>query len=229
MKASTMKGMFIPLFITWICLVFLIPNNAMAQNKPEKVKKVRTERAERADQGKMVTRLSEDQKAKIKDLRIEHAKAIQLLKAESAEFTAHLKTLNLAENPNNKAIFKTIDEMMTNRGEIMKRMVSFKQAYKAILTPEQIKELEVRHLNNRFEKSWNNQRFNQRGRCDFGSGQMMQIDRMNHQGQMQHGQMMNRQGRGSGDGQMSPQVRMERRMRIIHADQPVASDSTTVK
>ena len=229
MKANRMKGMFIPVFITWLCLVFLMPNNVMAQNKPEEVMKVRTERAVRSDQGKKATQLSEDQKGKIKDLRIDHAKAIELLKAESAEYAAHLKTLNLAENPNNKAIFKTIDEMMTNRGEIMKRMVSFKQAFKAILTPEQIKEMEARHLYSRMEKGGKNQRFNQRGRRDFGSGQMIQRDWMSRQGQMQHGQMMNRQEQGTGNEQMSPQERMERRMRIIHEDQPIASDSTIVK
>jgi Spy/CpxP family protein refolding chaperone len=229
MKASTMKGMFIPLFITWICLFFLIPNNVLAQNKPENVKKFRTERAVRANQIKKELRLSEDQKTKIKDLRIDHAKAIQLLKAESAELTAHLKTLNLAENPNNKAIFKTIDEMMANRGEMMKRMVSFKQAFKAILTPEQIKEMEARHFNNRNGMGGKNQRFNQRGRSNFGPGQMMQRDMMNRQGQMQRGQMMNRQGQGFGGNQMSPQMRMQHRMQMIHKEQPKTPDTTTVK
>lgn len=236
MKTSAIKGMIIPMFLTWLCLIFLVPNNSMAQNKPEKnVKKVRTERAVRADHVKKATKFTEDQKTKIKDLRIDHMKAIQLLKAESEELNAHLKTLNLAEKPNNKAIFKTIDEMMEKRAEIMKRMVSFKQAFKAILTPEQIKALEARHFNNRSGKGGNNQNFRHHGERNFDSEQMMQGDRMNRQRQMmqqeqmRQRQMMNRQGQGFGGEQMMPQIRMEKRMQMMHEDQPAVPDTTTVK
>lgn len=148
MKTIAIKGTVIPMFITWLCFIFLIPNNVIAQdNQGNNGNTVSLERAKEVRHSKMVSTLTEDQRAKIKDLRLEHIKAIRLLKAENGEMAAHLKTLKLAENPDNKAIFKTIDGMMTKRGEIMKRIVSYKEAFKAILTPEQIKELQIRELN----------------------------------------------------------------------------------
>ena len=236
MKTIAMKKMIIPLFITWLCFIFLFPYNVMAQDKSENnVKRASVERADEVRHGKMVSKLTQDQKAKIKDLRLDHMKAIRLLKAQSGEWEAHLKTLNLAEKPNNKAIFKTIDEMMATRGEIMKRMVSFKQAFKAILTPEQIKALEARHFNNLSGMGRNNLNFRQHGERNFGGEQMMQENQINRQHQMmqqeqmRQRQIMNRPGQNNGGEKMMPQMRMEKRMRIMHEDQPKAADTTTVK
>ena len=242
MKTIAIKGLIINLFITGLSLIILAPNTAIAQDKPERnVKTVRVEKTIRGNQHKMVSRLTEDQKTKIKDLRLDHMKAIQLLKAQSEELAAHLKTLNLAEKPDNKAIFKTIDEMMTTRGEIMKRMFSFKQALKAILTPEQIKEMEARHFNNRLGMGNMHQRWGQQGGRNFGRGDMMQQNRMHseqmeqqqmmqqQQMMMHHQQMMNQQGQEFGDGQMSPQMQMKRRFQMTHKDQPNTPDTTNVK
>ena len=242
MKTIAIKGLIINLFITGLSLIILAPNNAMAQNKPEKnVKTVRVEKAMRGHEGKMVARLTADQKSKIKDLRLEHMKAVRLLKAQSEELTAHFKTLNLAEKPDNKAIFKTIDEMTATQGEIMKRMVSFKQAFKAILTPEQIKEMEARQFDNRSGMGNMHQNQGQQRGRNFGRGQMMGQNRMysgqmpqdkmmqQRQMMMYHQQMMNQQGQGFGGGQMSPQVQMKRRFQMIHKDQPNTPDTTNVK
>ena len=236
MKTISIKGLIINLFITGLSLIILAPNNAIAQNKPEKnIKTVRVEKAFRGHEGKMVAKLTADQKTKIKDLRLEHMKAIRLLKAQSEELEAHFKTLNLAEKPDNKAIFKTIDEMTATRGEIMKRMVSFKQAFKSILTPEQIKEMELRQLNNRLGLNNMNQNRGQQGGRNFGrqhmmhSGQMPQEQMMQQQMMMKHQQMMNHQGPNFGDGQMSPQMQMKKRFKVIQEDQPKTPDTTTVK
>jgi hypothetical protein len=90
-------------------------------------------------------------------------KATQLLRAQHAEKAAHLKTLTLADNQDSKAINKTIDEMMALKGEILKQGISFKQAFKEILTPDQLKDFQSRMLNMRHH----------RGGMGFDRGQMM--------------------------------------------------------
>jgi Spy/CpxP family protein refolding chaperone len=236
MKTNAIKGMIIPLFLTWLCFIFLLPNNVMAQNKQDKNgKKVRVERAVVAHQENMAFKLTDDQKAKIKDLRLEHMKAVQLLKAQNEEMVAHLKTLRLAEKPDNKAMFKTIDEMMATRGEIMKREVSFREAFKAILTPEQIKAMESRGFANHFGMGARNQNWRPQGNHQFGRGQMMQRGGMNrpgmmmNRGQMPQGAMMNRQGQGFGGRQMMPQVQMQRRFQVVKEGPAKTPDTTKVK
>lgn len=242
MKTIAIKGKIIPLLITGLCLIFLAPNSTMAQNKQSKnVKTVRIE-AKEVKQGNMAAKLTDDQKAKMKDLRVEYMKAIETLKAQNEEMAAHLKTLNIAEKPDTKAIFKTIDEMMANRGEIMKRSISFREACKALLTPEQLKAMEARGMNRRMEMGGRNQNWKKQGNRNFGRGQMMQRGGMNRPGQMMQGgqmgqggmrpqrQMMNRQGgQGSGGGQMMPQGQMQRRFQIIREGHPSVSDSTKTK
>ena len=242
MKTIAMKGIIIPLFITLLCLILLVPIKIMAQvNQVKNTKIVRVERAMVIDQGKLNAKLTDEQKAKIKDLRVAHMKAVQLLKAQSQEIAAHLKTLNLADKPDNKAIFKTIDELVAIRGDIMKSNITFKQSIKAILTPEQFKELQLRFLNKRGEMGGRNQNWKRQGNSNFGRGQMMQRGGMNRPGQMmQRGQMrqggmrpqgpmMNRQGSGFGGGQMMPQGQMQKRFQVIRQGQPNVPDTTKIK
>jgi len=256
MKTKSVKGILIPLSITIICLIFLIPNSIIAQNNQgNNVKTITIQGMPMGDKNPNAVKLTDDQKTKMKDLRVEHMKAIQLLKSQNQEMAAHLKTLNLADKPDNKAIFKTIDEMMANRGEIMKRTISFKQATKAILTPDQIKALELRRGNRGgMMMRGRNQMFGQGGRNNFGRGQMQRGGMMmrggqNRPGQMmqmpgqfgqrgmgQQGQMMNPQGRqGFGGGQLfkiqSDQPgqpgQMQKRIQIIKKDgQPKTPDTT---
>jgi len=240
MKTIAIKGRIIPLLITGLCLVFLASNSVLAQNNRQ-VKNVKTLRIEAKEvkQGNNPAKLTEDQKAKIKDLRIENMKAVRTLKAQGEELKAHLKTLNIAEKPDNKAIFKTIDELTANHGEMMKRMITFKQSVKALLTPEQLKALEVRGRMNRHMGVGNhNQMGRMQGNRNCGRGQMMQRGGMNRPGQMMQrgkgqkgqggmrpqGQMMNRQG-----GQMTPQAQMQRRMQMFRQGRPAVSDSTKTK
>jgi Spy/CpxP family protein refolding chaperone len=205
MKKNAIKGKIIPLLITGLCLIFAVQNNVIAQNKPVKNYKVE---AKTGNWAIKIAKLTDEQKAKLKDLRIDHMKAIRLLKAQSQELKAHLKTLNLAEKPDNKAIFKTIDELTANHGEIMKHQITFKQSLKALLTPEQLKALELRIMNNRFQKGRPNQMWGQRGNSNFGRGYIMN----NHQ--------------GFGGGQMKSQVQMQKRMQIIKQGQPPVLDSS---
>lgn len=256
MKTIAIKGKIIPLLITGLCLIFLASNSALAQNKQAKnVKTVKIE-AKEVKQENKAAKLTDDQKEKMKDLRAENMKAIQTLKAQNEELKAHLKTLNIAEKPDNKAIFKTIDELTANQGEMMKRMFTFKQSVKALLTPEQLKAMEARGgMNRHMGMGGRNQMGRMQGNRNFGRGQMMQRGGMNRMGQMQRGgmnrpgqmmqrgqgqmgqggmrpqgQMMNRQGgQGFGGGQMMPQGQMQKRFQIIRQGRPVVSDSTKTK
>ena len=195
MKTIAINGKIIPLFITALCLFFFVPNNVTAQDKQVKnVKTVKVE-AKEIKQDNKDAKLTDDQKTKMKDLRAENMKAIQILKAQGQELKAHLKTLNIAEKPDNKAIFKTIDELTANQGEIMKRMITFRQASKALLTPEQLKALELRGgMGRGMGMGGRDQNFRNRGNRNFGGGQMMRRGGMNRPGQMMRGGGMNRPG-----------------------------------
>jgi len=241
MKTNAIKGITIPLYITSLCLVFLASTNVIAQNNiPKNVKTVKIERAKEVKKGMMVSKLTDDQKAKLKDLRLANAKAVELLKAESAELAAHLRMLNLAENPDNKAIFKTIDQMTAARGELMKKEITYKESVKSLLTPEQLKELQIRELNRHAMGSKNhnrgpqaNQEFKRKmmmqrfQKNSQGQGPMMMPKRM-EQGQMrQQGQMMNRPGQGGN--QMMQPGQMQKRFQVIKQGQPKTNDSTNIK
>jgi Spy/CpxP family protein refolding chaperone len=215
MKTIAIKGKIIPLLVIGLCLIFLAPNGVMAQDKSAKnVKTINIEAKEIKNRNEAL-KLTDDQKAKMKDLRVENMKAVQSLKAQSQELRAHLKLLNLAEKPDNKAIFKTIDELTANRGEIMKHMITFKQSVKDILTPEQIKALELRRMNGHMRMGGHNQMWGQQGNRNFGRGQMMMRGGMNRP--------------GNGGGQMMQQGQMRKRFQIIRQGRPLPSDSTKLK
>ncbi|MDP4289690.1 MAG: Spy/CpxP family protein refolding chaperone [Bacteroidota bacterium] len=237
MKTVGIKGIFIPLAITLLCFIFISQNNAFAQDKPAKnVRTVRVERAKVINQGNANLKLTDDQKAKMKDLRFEQEKAMQSLKAQSQEMAAHLRTLKLADKPDNKAIFKTIDEMVAVHGDIMKRQITFEQSMKAILTPEQLKEFQIRQMNRRAHMGGRNQFWGQAGNRNFGRMQMMGRNGMNRPGMMgaqmgqggmrPQGQMMNRPNFGGN--QMMPQVQMQKRIQMMRQHQ-MKADSTKAK
>ena len=245
MKTNALKGIIIPLLITTICSIFLVTNSVSAQNnQTKKVTNVRIQQAQVVNPANAPNKLTDDQKAKIKDLRIEHMKALQTLKAQNQELTAHLKTLNLAERPDNKAIFKTIDDITAIHGDIMKRNITFIQSIKALLTPEQIKAMEMRRMNGRFGMGGRNQNFGQQGNRNFGrgqkgrggmrpQGQMMQRGQMGQGGMRPQGQMMQRGQMGQGgmrpQAQMMPQGQMQKRFQMIRQGRPMVSDTTKTK
>jgi len=204
MKTIAIKGRIIPLLITGLCLIFLASNSVLAQNRQAKNVKTVNIEAKEVKQKNNPAKLTDDQKAKMKDLRTENMKAVRTLKAQNEELKAHLKTLNIADKPDNKAIFKTIDELTANQAEMMKKMITFKQSVKALLTPEQLKALELRGgMNRQMGMRGRNQMGGMQGNRNFGRGQMMQRGGMNRMGQMQRGGM-NRQGQmmQQGQGQM---------------------------
>lgn len=179
---NAIKSRCISLLISGVLVFVVGVGTSFAQYKTlNDTNVIRVERVMKGEGGMMIPGLTKEQQAKMKDLRGEHQKATQLLRAQHAEKAAHLKTLTLADNPDTKAINKTIDEMMALSGDILKRAISFRQAVKGILTPEQLKEFQAHFFNME----------HQRGGMRFDRDQMMghQRDGMQfNRGQMQNGQ-----------------------------------------
>lgn len=84
-----------------------------------------------------IPNLTADQKAKIESLRVKHIKEVTPLRNELAEKRAHLKTIASLEKPDKDAINKTIDEISTLQGKIMKLNVSHRLDVASNLTDEQ--------------------------------------------------------------------------------------------
>ena len=84
-----------------------------------------------------IPNLTPDQQKKIYDLRVAHIKAVTPLRNQLAEKYAHLKTLESAEKPDLNAINKTIDEIVSIKGQLMKSRAAHRADVSALLTDEQ--------------------------------------------------------------------------------------------
>ena len=82
-------------------------------------------------------KLTDEQKAKLKDLKIAHQKETLKLRNKMGELHAHLRTLSTAEVADMKAINATIDEITQTQNQMMKSREGFKQQIRAMLTEEQ--------------------------------------------------------------------------------------------
>lgn len=87
--------------------------------------------------------LSEDQKTKIKSIRINHQKEMMKLRAKKQELQAHLNVLRTADVADMKAINATIDEITQNQNQMMKSQESFIQQIRVLLTDEQRVEFDM--------------------------------------------------------------------------------------
>lgn len=81
--------------------------------------------------------LTDDQKAKIKDLKIAHQRESLTLRNKMQELRAHLQTLSTADKADLKAINATIDEITQTMNALMKSREAFRQQVRALLTEEQ--------------------------------------------------------------------------------------------
>ena len=81
--------------------------------------------------------LTKDQDAQVLKLRADHFRKAELTRAEIGEKQARMNTLRLAENPDAKAIDKTIDEIAALRGNLMKERETHRRDVKALLTDDQ--------------------------------------------------------------------------------------------
>ena len=82
-------------------------------------------------------KLTDEQKAKIKDVKLAHQKEVMKHKNKMAELRAHLQTLSTADVVDMKAINATIDEITQSQNQLMKSREGFKQQVRALLTDEQ--------------------------------------------------------------------------------------------
>lgn len=112
-------------------LITTLSSNTFAQRGPNDSRRDST-RFERC-----IPNLTADQKTKIESLRVKHLKEVTPLKNELAEKRAHLKTLESVEKPDKDAINKTIDEITSLHGKIMKMGASHRLEVSSNLTDEQ--------------------------------------------------------------------------------------------
>ncbi len=84
-----------------------------------------------------IPNLTDEQKAKIKELKIANMKVMLPLKNKIGEKRAHLRTLITAENIDMKAINKTIDEIGSIRTEMIKKKIANRMEIRKLLTEEQ--------------------------------------------------------------------------------------------
>lgn len=81
--------------------------------------------------------LTEDQQKQFQEIRISHQKGLIYDNNLIKEKEAHLQTLLSAEERDMKAVNKTIDEISSSKGELMKKRIANREDMKSILTPEQ--------------------------------------------------------------------------------------------
>jgi len=81
--------------------------------------------------------LTDEQKTKMKELRVAHLKEITPLKNLLEEKQARLNTLTSAEKTDMAEINKTIDEISKLKADMMKARVNHQMKVKALLTDEQ--------------------------------------------------------------------------------------------
>jgi len=81
--------------------------------------------------------LTDDQKAKIDELRIPHLKVMNNYRAELDKLEAELNLLEIADSPDTKKIDSKIDEISAVENKMAKERSKHQQAVRATLTPDQ--------------------------------------------------------------------------------------------
>ncbi len=84
-----------------------------------------------------IPNLTDKQIEQIKTLRTEHMKAVTQKRNLLKEKRAHLTVLMTQDNPDKKAIDKTIEEINSLRGELLKERVDMQLKIRSMLTEEQ--------------------------------------------------------------------------------------------
>lgn len=124
---------FIKSLLAIMIIALMATSNSFAQRGPRTNASMRD--SAKFERG--IPNLTADQKAKIETLRVKHIKEVTPLRNELAEKRAHLKTLESVEKPDRDAINKTIDEISTLQGKIMKLGTSHRLDVASNLTDEQ--------------------------------------------------------------------------------------------
>jgi len=96
--------------------------------------------------------LTEAQQAKITDLRLKHQKKKLQIRNLIDEKRARLQTLRLADNFDQKAINKIIDDMTKLKAKNMKQGIAHQQEVRTLLTEEQRMIFDLQKQNRRHNK-----------------------------------------------------------------------------
>ncbi|MBI5219308.1 MAG: Spy/CpxP family protein refolding chaperone [Bacteroidia bacterium] len=140
-----------------LILVFIgAGSSVFAQGKKEKDKEKKEEIKEVTIEKKSVTHddkdgrlgikgLTDEQKEKIKKMRVANRKEMMQYKNQLAEKKAHLKTLETTDNPDMTSINKTIDEMGAVKTEMLKKQAAHKQEIRKLLNDEQRLQFDMNH------------------------------------------------------------------------------------
>lgn len=89
--------------------------------------------------------LTEEQEAKLSELRTQQLEASTQHRATMDELRAKKRTLSIADNPNMNEINSLIDQMESLRADHLKKNEAHRQAVRSVLTPEQRAEFDSRH------------------------------------------------------------------------------------
>ncbi len=111
-----------------------------------------------------IPNLTDEQQAKITDLRVKHLKETTPLRNEQRERMARLRTLETADKVDLTAVNKTIDEISAIRTQVLKKNAAHRVEVASLLTDEQKVFVNARRgnrMNNGFRRG--NGRGNYRG------------------------------------------------------------------
>ncbi len=95
----------------------------------------------------MIPDITEDQEAKINNLRTSHLKEMSTLRNQLAEHRAHLRTVSTADNNDMKEVNSTIDKITLVKNQLMKKSAAHRQAVRDLLTEEQRVYFDARPMN----------------------------------------------------------------------------------
>jgi len=129
-----MKTKLFSIAIALMLCVTMFGQPGQVANKDREVKKIDKEQGMDKDHGANFT---EEQKAKMKEIRIASYKEIKPLKNQLGELEAKQQTLVTADKPDINAINANIDEITKIQNKIMKIKALHHQQVRALLTDEQ--------------------------------------------------------------------------------------------
>lgn len=116
-------------------LLFVFSAGVIAQPGPGRQKKPADGFRNASNAG--IPNLTEEQKTKMKEIRLGHLKETQPLKNQLGELKARQKTLSTAEKPDMKAIDSNIDDITKVQNQLFKKSAAAHQQIRSLLNDEQ--------------------------------------------------------------------------------------------
>ncbi|MCF8459375.1 MAG: Spy/CpxP family protein refolding chaperone [Flavobacteriales bacterium] len=135
-------------------VVALLVGNSFAQdkmaNEPVRMHKRGELRQEKGQHDKMadIPNLTDEQKAKIKDIKDENRKKCEPQRAEMKELRTKLHEMKTSEKPDLNEINSLIDKLASMKAEVEKSKTAAELKVRSILTPEQLKAVDTKHAEN---------------------------------------------------------------------------------